>query len=108
MWQEFLFLEEGDSTIDMEPPSEIIIEFTLKHLHDSLVENLVENFRLFSHACGCISRMAKDACAILQPALAHTITTFFLCLNVMRTFSTFGLYTPQFGVPLHKCKVSII
>lgn len=80
MWQEFLFLEEGDSTIDMEPPSEIIIEFTLKHLHDSLVENLVENFRLFSHACGCISRMAKDACAILQPALAHTITTFFCAL----------------------------
>ena len=54
MWLKFLFLEEGD-TIDMETTSEIIIQCTLKHMHDSLAENLVENF---SHACGSIGRMA--------------------------------------------------
>ena len=43
----------------MEPPSEIIIECTLKHLHDSLVEILVEHFRLFSHACGCITALVE-------------------------------------------------
>ena len=92
----------------MEPPPEIIIECTLKHLHDSLVENLVEHFRLFSHACGCISWMAKDTCTILQPALAaHTIATFFCALMWWEYFDPSDP-TPQFGAPLHECKVSII